>query len=110
MVRTLIQFSFLLCGSLLLGCGTRPDTKVLGQGLAKAVALTSTPAEVEGYLSRRKIEHSEYRRDAIAGNFILATIYDSKWSWTHTNCLVIFRFDQRDRLIEADVREDHKGP
>jgi hypothetical protein len=70
----------------------------------------STPAQVLSYLSGRKIEHSEYRRDATAGNFILATIPDSRWGWVKTNCLVLFQFDDHDRLMSSDVREDHEGP
>jgi hypothetical protein len=110
MVRTGFRISFLLCGLLLAGCGSGPDPMALGQSMAKAVPLKSTPAQVLGYLSGEKIEHSEYMKNPIAGNSILATIYDSKWKWTHTNCLVIFSFDEHDRLIAADVREDHKGP
>jgi hypothetical protein len=62
------------------------------------------------YLDAKKIEHSGYKKDEITGYAILATIPDSRWGWTKTNCLILFRFDGHDRLIESDVREDHEGP
>jgi len=46
----------------------------------------------------------------MTGNSILATIPDSRWGWTKTNCLIIFYFDYNDRLMRTDVREDHEGP
>jgi len=94
----------------MVGCGAKPDPMVLGQRAAKAIPLQSSPSEVSIYLTGQKIEHSEYKRDAIEGRFVLAEIYDSRWKWAHTDFLVIFRFDEHDHLIAADVREDHKGP
>jgi len=72
--------------------------------------MQSTPVQVLKYLSERKIEHGEYHKDAMAGNFILATVPDSRWGWTTTNCLIIFQFDNNDRLMRTDVSEDHEGP
>ena len=109
-IRSTFWIPFLLGGLLLFGCGTKPDPKFLGQSLARAVPLESTPAQVLSYLDGQKIEHSGYKRDEITGYAISATIPDSRRGWTKTNCMILFRFDKHDRLIASDVREDHEGP
>jgi hypothetical protein len=97
---------------LLLGCGqARPNAKAVERHLAKAVPLQSTPAQVLVYLNGQKIEHSQYLRDAVQGNSVQAVIRDmSKWDIVKTDCGIVFRFDDHDRLVAYDVREHYTGP
>jgi hypothetical protein len=89
----------------------RPNAKAVEHGLANAVPLQSSPNQVLDYLSVRKIEHSQYLRDPVQGNSILAVIRDqSKWAIVRTDCGIVFRFDNHDRLIAYDVRERYTGP
>jgi hypothetical protein len=107
-----IQTASLLCSLLLVGCGPAgPNAKDVERDLAKTLPLQSTPTYVLDYLNRGKIEHSQYVRDAVQGNSIQAVIRDqSKWAIVKTDCGVVFRFDDHDRLIAYDVREHYTGP
>jgi hypothetical protein len=97
---------------LLLGCGSvKPSAKDVERDLTKAVPLQSTPVQVLDYLSGQKIEHSQYLRDAVQGNSIHAVVRDtSKWAIVKTDCGIVFRFDDHDRLVAYDVREHYTGP
>ena len=110
--RPCIWTSYLLCVLMLLGCGpAKPNAKTVERDLAKTVPLQSTPAEVLNYLTAQKIEHSQYVRDAARGNLIYAVIRDqSKWDIVKTDCGIVFRFDNHDRLVSYDVREHYTGP
>jgi hypothetical protein len=101
-----------LSSLLLVGCAsTKPSAQAVEQTLSKAVPLQSTPGQVLDYLSRQKIEHSQYLRDAVKGNSIQAVIRDtSKWDIVKTDCGIVFQFNDHDRLLAFDVRERYTGP
>jgi len=68
-------------------------------------------AQVNEYLSARKIDHSESAKNAIEGKLIRAAIRDgSKWDLVRTDCFIVFRFDDQDRLVSYEVREVYTGP
>jgi hypothetical protein len=96
----------------LLGCGpASPNAKDVERDLAKAVPLQSTPTQVLDYLNMRKIEHSQYARDAVQGNSILAVIRDqSRWAIVKTDYGIRFLFNDHDHLVAYDVREHYTGP
>ena len=101
-----------LLGLLLVGCGpVKPSTDDLKRDLAAAVPLQSTPTQVLTYLTRQRIEHSQYLHDAVQGNTIHAIVRDrSKWDIVRTDCNITFQFDDRDRLVGFQVRERLTGP
>jgi hypothetical protein len=107
-----VGIPLVLCSFLLIGCGpARPNAEDVRQDLAKALPLQSTPSQVIDYLSREKIEHSEYLRDPMQGNSIKAAVRDkSKWNIVKTDCCILFRFDEHDRLVAYEVRERYTGP
>jgi len=111
-IRAGIRTSYLLCVLMLLGCGpAKPNAKDIERDLARSVPLQSTPAQVLDYLTVHKIEHSQYVRGAADGNLIYAAIRDqSKWNIVKTDCAIVFRFDDHDRLISYDVRDRYTGP
>jgi len=107
-----IRAGCFLWGLLLVGCGpARPSAEVVKRDLSTAVPLQSTPAQVLTYLTRQRIEHTEYNRDARQGNLIHAVVRDrSRWNIVKTDCSITFHFDDRDRLVAFDVREWLTGP
>ena len=107
-----IRAPFLLCIVLILGCGTaRPNAKDVERDLAKAVPLQSSPRQVLAYLGTHGIEHSQYRRDTEQGNSIKAVVRDkSKWEIVKTDCGIVFKFDEHDRLTGYDVQDRYTGP
>ncbi len=111
-IRAGMRTSYLLCALILTGCGpAKPNAKAVERELAKAVPLQSTPAQVLNYLTVQKIEHSQFLRDAAQGNLIHAVVRDqSKWDIVKTDCSIVFRFDDHDRLVAYDVRERYTGP
>jgi len=111
-IRAGIRTSYLLCVMMLLGCGpAKPNAKDIERDLANSVPLQSTPAQVLDYLTAQKIEHSQFIRDATQGNLIHAEIRDqSKWNIVKTDCGILFRFDDHDRLISYEVSEHYTGP
>ena len=111
-LRCAFRIASLLCCLLLLACGpASPNAKDVERDLAKAVPLRSTPVQVLDYLREQKIEHSQYLRDAVQGNSIQAIIRDtSKWNIVKTDCGIVFRFSDHDRLVAIDVRERYTGP
>jgi hypothetical protein len=111
-LRARIRIPYIIFALLLLGCGpAKPDAKAVERDIAKAVRLQSNPMQVLDYLSEQKIEHSQYLRDAAQGNTIQAVVRDrSKWDIVKTDCGIVFRFDNHDRLVAFDVREQYTGP
>jgi hypothetical protein len=103
---------YLFCVMMFLGCShARPSAKDLQRDLAESVPLQSTPGQVLDYLTAHKIEHSQYVRDATQGNLIHAEIRDqSKWDIVKTDCGILFRFDDHDRLLSYEVSEHYTGP
>ncbi|MGI9072742.1 MAG: hypothetical protein ACR2JB_15855 [Bryobacteraceae bacterium] len=86
-------------------------SKIVEQRLAAAIPANSTAAEVLDYLNGQRIEHSQYLRNATNGNSIKAMIRKpSRWSLVKTDYAVIFRFDERDRLIAYHLRPAYTGP
>ena len=103
---------FLSC-LMLLGCSSvKTNPKVVAQDLVHAIPLQSTPAKVIDYLNGHKVEHSQYKRDAVKGNSIEAIVrYDrSEWAVVHTSYGIVFRFDDNNRLIACEVHPEYTGP
>jgi hypothetical protein len=111
-LQTRIRRLCFLRSLLLLGCGSdRPDPMVAGRDLAKGIALQSTQAQVLGYLSGKKVKHSQYLHDSAQGNLIYADIPDTrKLTIVRDDCSIEFRFDDHDRLAKVEVREYLTGP
>jgi hypothetical protein len=109
MVRMLIVLGCLL----FVGCGSaKKDPKTVAEDVAHGIPLQSTPVQVLNYLDGQKIRHSPYERDGVKGNSIEAGIpYDpSKWAMIYTSYGIVFRFDDRDRLIGTEVHPRYTGP
>jgi hypothetical protein len=111
-IRAGARESYLFFVMMLLGCGSaKPNAKDVERDLTKTVPLKSTATQVLDYLTRQKIEHSQYVRDATQGNLIHAEIRDqSKWEIVRTDCGIVFRFDDHDRLVSYEVSEHYTGP
>jgi uncharacterized protein YcfL len=114
-LRTLagFQLPFVLGCFLFVGCGSaEKDLEVRAQRVTHGVPLGSPPTQVLGYLDAQKIRHSEYERDAVKGNSIVARIpYDpSEWNVVYTSYRIVFWFDGNDRLVTSEVHPEYTGP
>jgi hypothetical protein len=99
--------------SLMMACSSSEGgSQVVERDLTHAVPLNSSPSQVLDLLNWRKIEHSPYMRKTTKGNLIFAMIRQTTptWSLVKTGYSVVFRFDDRDRLLAYDVRPVHTGP
>ena len=99
----------------LAGCKTsKNDPKGLEAQLAKEIPLQSSETQVLDYLDHTKMDHSKYHRDekmedashgATLGNVIDASLFvTSERHLVNPSYDVVFRFDDKDRLIGYDVQ------
>ena len=94
------------------GCRTRESDLVLINKKLEAIPKRATSTQVLKYLDEAGIEHSPYVTES-TGQRSIRAILRKRTRWVdviHTDYSISFRFDDRNSLVDYEVKPIYTGP